>query len=140
MVAAISQPRRSRLWTGVHGAAVRGASTGRAWRRDLRFCNDLDLLPEDKLGVAVIATKDVSNAVTERIGEEALRLILARRAGKPLPIPPATSPVPTELGRALSGRYGTGNDAVELAYLDGHLTMRRLAGGEHLELRKLGMN
>jgi CubicO group peptidase (beta-lactamase class C family) len=45
-----------------HGGAIYG------------FATTLDLLPEDKVGVIVIATKDAVNAVTERIGEEALRL------------------------------------------------------------------
>jgi CubicO group peptidase (beta-lactamase class C family)/D-alanyl-D-alanine dipeptidase len=109
-----------------HGGAIYG------------FATTVDLLPEDKLGVAIVATKDVSNAVTERIGEEALRMILAHRAGKQLTVPTATGPVPAEIGRSLAGRYGTGEDAIDLTYLDGHLTMRRLAGGEDLELRKLG--
>ena len=109
-----------------HGGAIYG------------FATTVDLLPEDKLGVALVATKDVSNAVTERIGEEALRLILAHRAGKPLTLPPASSPVPPELGRSLAGRYGTGDDALDLTYLDGHLTMRMLSGGEQFELRKTG--
>jgi CubicO group peptidase (beta-lactamase class C family)/D-alanyl-D-alanine dipeptidase len=109
-----------------HGGAIYG------------FATTLDLLPEDKVGVVVTATKDVSNAVTERIGAEALRLVLAHRAGKPLTLPPITSPVPPELGRKLAGRYGTGDDALDLAYLGGHLTLLKLAGGEQLELRKLG--
>jgi CubicO group peptidase (beta-lactamase class C family)/D-alanyl-D-alanine dipeptidase len=108
-----------------HGGAIYG------------FATTLDLLPDDKLGVVVIATKDAVNAVTERIGEEALRLVLARRAGKPLTVPPATSPVPPEMGRKLVGRYGTGDDAVNLSYLDGHLTLLGVAGGEKLELRML---
>ena len=109
-----------------HGGAIYG------------FATTVDLLPEDKLGVALVATKDVSNAVTERIGEETLRLILDHRAGEPLTVPQATSPIPGDLGRSLAGRYGTGDDALELTYLDGHLTLRRIAGGEQLELRKLG--
>src|SRR6202795_536788 len=110
-----------------HGGAIYG------------FATTVDLLPEDKVGVAVVATKDAVNAVTERIGEESLRLILAHRAGKPLEIPPATKPVPLELGRKLAGRYGTGDDAVDLTYLDGRLSLLKLAGGgEQLELRKLG--
>jgi CubicO group peptidase (beta-lactamase class C family)/D-alanyl-D-alanine dipeptidase len=109
-----------------HGGAIYG------------FATTLDLLPEDKVGVVVTATKDASNAVTERIGEEALRLVLAHRAGKPLTLPPVARPVPPELGRKLVGRYGTGDDALDIAYLDGHLTILKLAGGEQLELRKLG--
>jgi CubicO group peptidase (beta-lactamase class C family) len=108
-----------------HGGAIYG------------FATTLDLLPEDKIGVVVVATKDAVNAVTERIGEESLRLILAHRAGKPLQLPKATSPIPLELGHKLAARYGTGDDAVDLTYLDGHLGMLKLAGGEQLELRKV---
>jgi CubicO group peptidase (beta-lactamase class C family)/D-alanyl-D-alanine dipeptidase len=108
-----------------HGGAIYG------------FATTVNLLPEDKVGVVVVATKDAVNAVTDRIGEESLRLILAHRAGKPLEIPPATSPVPLELGRRLAGRYGTSDDALDLAYLDGHLSMLKLIGGEQLELRKV---
>jgi CubicO group peptidase (beta-lactamase class C family)/D-alanyl-D-alanine dipeptidase len=108
-----------------HGGAIYG------------FATTLDLLPEDNVGVVVVATKDAVNAVTERIGEEALRLILAHRAGKPLELPPPTTPVPLEPGRKLAGRYGTGDDALDLTYLDGHLSMLKLIGGEQLELRKV---
>jgi len=109
-----------------HGGAIYG------------FATTVDLLPEDKVGVVLVATRDAVNAVTERIGEETLRLILAQRAGKPLNLPPATSPVPVEVGRKLVGRYGTGDDTVDLTYLDGRLTMLKPAGGEQLELRKAG--
>ena len=107
-----------------HGGAIYG------------FATTVDLLPEDKVGVVLVATKDAVNAVTERIGQESLRLVLAHRAGKPLELPPATSPVPQELGRKLAGRYGTGDDALDLTYLDGHLSMRKVSG-EQLELRKV---
>jgi CubicO group peptidase (beta-lactamase class C family)/D-alanyl-D-alanine dipeptidase len=109
-----------------HGGAIYG------------FATTLDLLPEDKLGVVVIATKDSVNAVTERIGEETLRTVLAQRAGKPLVLPEPTSPVPEELGRKLAGRYGSGEEAVDLTYLDGNLSLLRVAGGEQLELRGSG--
>ena len=109
-----------------HGGAIYG------------FAKTLDLLPEDKVGVVVIATKDAVNAVTERIGEETLRLVLDQRAGKPLTVPPAASAVSAEIGRALVGPYGTGDGAVSITYLDGQLSLLKLAGGEQLELRKLG--
>jgi hypothetical protein len=108
-----------------HGGAIYG------------FATTLNLLQEDKVGVAVVATKDAVNAVTDRIGEETLRLILAHRAGKPLELPPATSPTPAELGRKLAGRYGTGDDALDLTYRDGHLRLLKVAGGEQLELRNV---
>jgi CubicO group peptidase (beta-lactamase class C family)/D-alanyl-D-alanine dipeptidase len=109
-----------------HGGAIYG------------FATTLDLLPDDKVGVVVTATKDAVNAVTERIGEETLKLVLDQRAGKPLTLPPATSAVSAEIGRALVGRYGTGDDAVDITYLDGRLSLLKLAGGEQLELRQLG--
>src|ERR1700730_15541849 len=107
-----------------HGGAIYG------------FATTVDLLPEDKVGVVIVATKDAVNAVTERIGQESLRLVLSHRAGKALELPPATSPVPQELGRKLAGRYGTGDDALDLTYLDGHLSMLKVSG-EQLELRKV---
>jgi CubicO group peptidase (beta-lactamase class C family) len=55
-----------------HGGAIYG------------FATSLDILPGDKLGVAVVATKDVANGVTDRIAEEVLRIALAQREGKPL--------------------------------------------------------
>ena len=109
-----------------HGGAIYG------------FATTLDLLPEDKVGVVVIATKDAANSVTERIGEETLKLVLDQRAGKPLTLPEATSSVSAENGRALAGRYGTGDDAVDITYLDGRLSLLKLSGGEQMELRKLG--
>jgi CubicO group peptidase (beta-lactamase class C family)/D-alanyl-D-alanine dipeptidase len=111
-----------------HGGAIYG------------FATTLDLLPDDKVGVVVFATRDSANAVTERIGEEALRLTLAHRAGKPVAAPPATLPVPQDFGRKVVGRYGTGPDeSVDLSYLDGRLFMLPTqGGGEKLELRKTG--
>jgi len=109
-----------------HGGAIYG------------FATTLDLLPEDNVGVAVIATKDAANAVTERIGEETLKLVLAQRAGKPLTLPPPTSAVSAELGRSLVGRYKDGDDALDMTYLDGRLSLLRASGGEQAELRKLG--
>ena len=107
-----------------HGGAIYG------------FATTLDLLPEDKVGVVVVATKDAVNAVTEHIGEKVLRLILAHGSGKPLELPLPTAPVPLDLGRKLAGRYGTADDALDVSYLDGHLSMLTLIGGEQLELRK----
>jgi CubicO group peptidase (beta-lactamase class C family)/D-alanyl-D-alanine dipeptidase len=109
-----------------HGGAIYG------------FATSLDLLPEDKLGVIVIATKDSVNAVTDRIGEETLRLALAQRAGKALTLPKGTSPVPQDLGRRLAGRYGADDDALDLGYLDGRVSLLKISGGEQLELRQLG--
>jgi CubicO group peptidase (beta-lactamase class C family)/D-alanyl-D-alanine dipeptidase len=109
-----------------HGGAIYG------------FATTVDILPEDKLGVVVVATKDVANAVTEGIGADTLRAMLAHRAGQPITLPPATNPVPREIGRSVVGRYGEGDPAIDLTYLGGKLSVLRASGGEQQELRRLG--
>jgi hypothetical protein len=82
----------------------------------------------------------LGNAVTERIGQEALRLTVAHRAGKPVAAPSATLPVPQDLGRKLAGRYVIAPDEfIDLTYLEGRLYMLPTqGGGSKLELRKTG--
>jgi CubicO group peptidase (beta-lactamase class C family)/D-alanyl-D-alanine dipeptidase len=109
-----------------HGGAIYG------------FATSLALLPDDKLGVVVTATKDVANAVTDRIAAETLRLALAQRSGKIQSLPATTSPVSRDVGRRVSGRYGEGDSAVELTYLGGKLSMLPVEGGEQQELRQSG--
>jgi len=109
-----------------HGGAIYG------------FATSVDMLPDDKLGVVVVATKDVANAVTNRIAEEALQLILDRREGKPLTLPPLTTPVAPDLARKIAGRYGRGDDAIDLTYLNGKLTALRVNRGYQLQLRQAG--
>ncbi len=53
-----------------HGGAIYG------------FATELAALPDEKLGVVVVATKDIANAVTTRIADMALRLMLAARTGQ----------------------------------------------------------
>ncbi len=101
------------------------------------FATSLDILPDDKLGAIAVTTKDLANTVTDRVAEEALRLILAHREGKPLALPPSTSPVSADLARRIAGRYGTGADALDLKYLNGKLTALRATGGYQVQLRQL---
>jgi CubicO group peptidase (beta-lactamase class C family)/D-alanyl-D-alanine dipeptidase len=70
------------------------------------FAAEFSLLPDDKLGVIVLANKDLSGWVTSRIGETVLRHILAARAGGPLPTIEVPKPVSRELARKLAGKYG----------------------------------
>lgn len=55
-----------------HGGAIYGFST------------QLSMLPNDKLGVVVVATEDFSNGVTSRIADAALKAMLDERASKPI--------------------------------------------------------
>jgi serine beta-lactamase-like protein LACTB len=58
-----------------HGGAIYG------------FATSLKVLPEAGLGVVAIANMDVVNSVTGRIVDQALRMMLAARAGRELPPP-----------------------------------------------------
>ena len=109
-----------------HGGAIYG------------FATTLSILPDDKLGVVVTATEDVANAVTDRIASETLRMALAQRAGKPMDVPAPTHPVMRDVGRKLAGRYGVGDDAVDITYLGGKLSMLPVNGGGQKELRQNG--
>jgi CubicO group peptidase (beta-lactamase class C family)/D-alanyl-D-alanine dipeptidase len=76
-----------------HGGAVYGFST------------QLEALPERKLGVAAVASLDVSNGVVERLADYALRLMIAAQDGKPLPVYRTTGPVLPERAKELVGTY-----------------------------------
>src|SRR5262249_7288606 len=69
------------------------------------FATELAALPEEKLGVAVVAAKDCANAVTERIANIALKHMLAVRAGEPLPKLPETKALDRETALQLAGAY-----------------------------------
>jgi CubicO group peptidase (beta-lactamase class C family)/D-alanyl-D-alanine dipeptidase len=109
-----------------HGGAIYG------------FATELAALPDDKLGVIVVTTKGSSNAVVNHIAHQALRLMLAVRAGKALPRIPLTTAVDPALARKLDGRYGEGAKAVDLIERSGRLYYLPARGGERIELRKAG--
>jgi D-alanyl-D-alanine dipeptidase/CubicO group peptidase (beta-lactamase class C family) len=107
-----------------HGGAIYG------------FATQLLALPDEKLGVAVSATRDFSNAVTSRIASTALRLMLAQRAGEPLPTLESTGPVDPAQATALAGRYRSEEGAgVDLIAHDGRLFLTPASGGLRHEIR-----
>jgi CubicO group peptidase (beta-lactamase class C family)/D-alanyl-D-alanine dipeptidase len=106
-----------------HGGAIYG------------FATTLQALPDDSLGVVVVATLDVMNPVTDDIAEAALRMMLAARDGKPLPAIPSTSPLTKPRALALMGRYMKGNAGVDLEEYGGKLYMTPVLGGMRSELR-----
>jgi CubicO group peptidase (beta-lactamase class C family)/D-alanyl-D-alanine dipeptidase len=108
-----------------HGGAIYG------------FATQLAMMPDDKLGVAVVTTMDGANAVTDRIADAALQLMLAARQGRPLPPIDTTVAVPAELARRLAGRYGDGARAVDLLDSDGRLSLDPVRGGIRASLRML---
>jgi CubicO group peptidase (beta-lactamase class C family)/D-alanyl-D-alanine dipeptidase len=109
-----------------HGGAIYGFST------------ELAALPDEKLGVVVVATLDGANAVAERIAEGALQLMLAAREGRPLPALDATQPLAPGRARRLAGRYGVGDVALDLEEFGGRLYLMPVRGGFRAELRARG--
>jgi serine beta-lactamase-like protein LACTB len=109
-----------------HGGAVYG------------FATELAALPDDKLGVVVIASRDVCNAVTTRIADEALKQMLAVRRGKPLPAIAETAPLEPGLARRLAGRYRSGDETLDLDEREGRLFAMRGEGGYRVEVRSQG--
>ncbi|MFO0909193.1 MAG: hypothetical protein U0794_12725 [Isosphaeraceae bacterium] len=77
-----------------HGGAVYG------------FATDVSALPDAKLGVAVVITKDCANTTATRIADAALGALLAVKAGKPIEPVESTSSIPAETAQRLAGHYG----------------------------------
>jgi CubicO group peptidase (beta-lactamase class C family)/D-alanyl-D-alanine dipeptidase len=109
-----------------HGGAIYG------------FATELAALPDQKLGAVVIATKDLANAVVKRVADEALRRLLARRAGKNKILPDVAWPegLPAERARSLAGRYVGETGTAELFAHGGRLVMRQ--GEFRLALKSRG--
>lgn len=107
-----------------HGGAVYGFST------------DLAALPDEKIGVIVCGARDVSNGLIRRISETSLRLMLAARAGKPLPPIEETQPIPAEQARTLAGQYQAGDKTLELYQRDGRLWFFPPRTGSKMEIRR----
>jgi CubicO group peptidase (beta-lactamase class C family)/D-alanyl-D-alanine dipeptidase len=89
------------------------------------FATELAALPDLKLGVVVIATRDLANAVVEHIADESLRLLLARRADSPLAAPRRTHPLTSERVKELAGRYECEDHIVDLTEQGGRLLVRQ---------------
>jgi len=105
------------------------------------FGTQLAALPREKLGVAVSLTMDAAIAPAERIADTALRMMLAARAGAPIPEPAATAPVPPGRIAALAGHWRGSRTDLELWERRGELWWRNLTPGSAgfpAPLRQLG--
>jgi CubicO group peptidase (beta-lactamase class C family)/D-alanyl-D-alanine dipeptidase len=106
-----------------HGGAIYG------------FASSLLALPDDKLGVVVVGTKDAANAVTDRIARQGLRLLLARREGRALPEAETTRAVERGRARSLAGLYLAGDAWAEIDERDGELHLTSSGSAERVRLR-----
>jgi CubicO group peptidase (beta-lactamase class C family)/D-alanyl-D-alanine dipeptidase len=109
-----------------HGGAIYG------------FATELVALPEEKLGVVVIASKDGANAVTHHVADVALKHLLDVRHNKPLPAIKAAVPLLPQRARELAGRYVKKDKGFDLIEYQGQLFLQALPGGFRSELRTLG--
>lgn len=109
-----------------HGGAIYG------------FATEVVGLPDEQLGVVTVTTMDAANAVVNAVAKHALELMLAKRAGKPLPSFPSTTPLPAGRARQLAGRYGVKDEAIDLIDREGTLHMLPVTGGFESQLRELG--
>lgn len=101
------------------------------------FATSLEALPDDKLGAVVVSTLDCTNAVTDHIAREALRLALTAREHKSLPTVELTTSIDPAQARRLAGYYGTGPGAIELDEREGRLFMVPEGSGYQAEIRSL---
>jgi CubicO group peptidase (beta-lactamase class C family)/D-alanyl-D-alanine dipeptidase len=107
-----------------HGGAIYG------------FATDLAFLPEEKLGVILIASRDVANPLVTRIADTALRQMLAVKRGLPLPRLDMANALPPELWVQLAGRYRSEKNAFDLIPSAGRLYIVPQKGGFRTELRR----
>jgi CubicO group peptidase (beta-lactamase class C family)/D-alanyl-D-alanine dipeptidase len=100
-----------------HGGAIYG------------FATELAAMPDRKLGVACIATKDLANVVCDRIASRALELML----GAADPLPNVTR---LQAGRAkqIEGRYAKGGTVVELNARNDRLFLDQASNTARIEL------
>jgi CubicO group peptidase (beta-lactamase class C family)/D-alanyl-D-alanine dipeptidase len=109
-----------------HGGAIYG------------FATELIVVPGAQLGVIVAAAKDGANVVAGRVGTVALEALRALRAGRALPTPPRTRPIPLSIAQRVAGTYRAGNRALKLVRYDSSLYAHFDDKSAHSRLRWLG--
>lgn len=102
------------------------------------FATELAALPGEKLGVAVSLTMDASNAVSRRIADAALLLMLAVREQRPLPVVETTEPLPDSMVTRLAGHWRGARHALDLENRHDTLWMQPVTGGLPGPLRARG--
>ena len=99
------------------------------------FATSLLAMPDDSLGVVVIASLDVANGVTDHIARSALHRMLDVAAGHPLAAIDTTAPLAAGRALALMGRYRGSRDTFDLDEYEGRRYLAPTRGGSRAELR-----
>ena len=87
-------------------------------------------IPDLQIGVAIVANLDAVNPVVDRIGHQALDLLIATREGRELPQMAYNAPVDSAFAREADGAYGANASLVER---NGELYLEW--GGERVRVR-----
>ncbi len=95
-----------------HDGAIYGCST------------QLAILPDDDLAVVAVSSLDGSNGIVNRLGDYALRLMLASRQKQPLPAWRRTSPIPRDRSQELAGIYKSETGFAEITELAGRCYLK----------------
>lgn len=109
-----------------HGGAIYGFST------------EFIALPEQKLGVVVMSSRDVSNGFTKQVADTALNTMLAVKQGKAPPALSNSEPVERSFAKKVTGLYCHDSGNLELEEQLGKLYIWPPHNGTRLEIRKLG--
>lgn len=108
-----------------HGGAIYGHST------------ELAILPTERLGVAIACATDVSNAVTRRLADHALRVTIADRVGRGVPALELGEPVAESALERLPGHFqAEDGETIDLRRQEDRLVLEQ--GGMRRELRAHG--
>lgn len=99
-----------------HGGAIYG------------FATQLKVLPERGIGVAVATNLDMANGAINRIGDYALRVLIAVNDGKAPPPYMVSTPIAGPLAEKLLGRYAQGDETIEVVRRFDDLYIERIRG------------
>lgn len=101
------------------------------------FATEFMALPEERLAVALVGTKDGVNAVMARIRATAVGMMLDHKRGRTLRGIDTTSAVPAEVGRALAGRWRSRDSWYDLSWEAGKLNAWQRDGESRMTLKSL---
>jgi len=84
------------------------------------FSTELKLLPEERLGVAAVASLDVAHGTVGKIVASALEALLAAKAGKASKPPPLTGDLEPSFARACAGTYQSEDGRAQAELFEQH--------------------
>ncbi len=100
------------------------------------FATEFAALPDERLAVALVGTKDGVNTVMSRIREAAVGMLLDRKRGVPLRGIDTTVAVPDTMGRRLQGRWGNATSTYDLRWEATKLNAWRRGGEVRMTLKR----